>query len=80
MMQANRVFLARALISAPMRTFALPKYQFEDESYEANRFQVSIRSHKSNAEELINALPIVEVEGDTARCTGVNELGLGHPV
>ena len=37
-------------------------------------------SHKSNAEELINALPIVEVDGDTARCLGVHALGFGHPV
>jgi uncharacterized Zn-finger protein len=64
----------------PSRLFGLPKYQFEDESYEPNRFQVSTKTHKSNAEELVNALPIVEVDGDTARCTGVNELGLGHPV
>ena len=34
----------------------------------------------TNAEELINALPIVKVRGNVARCTGVNELGLGHPV
>jgi len=25
-------------------------------------------------------MPIVEVEGNTARCLGVNELGFGHPV
>ena len=62
------------------RAFALPKYKFDDESFEADRFQASNKTHKSNAEELINALPIVEVDGDTARCTGVNELGLGHPV
>jgi uncharacterized Zn-finger protein len=62
------------------RAFALPKYSFEDEHYTPDRFQISVKSHKTNAEELINALPIVEVDGDTARCTGVNELGLGHPV
>ena len=64
----------------PVRAFALPKYSFEDESYEPDRFQVSAKTHKTNAEELINSLPIVEVHGDTARCTGVNQLGLGHPV
>ena len=68
------------LPKVPLRMFALPKYQFEDESYVADRYQVSMKSHKTNAEELINALPVVEVDGDTARCTGVNELGLGHPV
>ena len=34
----------------------------------------------TNAEELINDLPIIEVRGSVARCTRVNELGLGHPV
>ncbi|CDW74578.1 UNKNOWN [Stylonychia lemnae] len=62
------------------RNFGLPKYKFEDEKYEPNRFQLSIPTHQSNAEELINAFPIVEVQGETARCSGVNELGLGHPV
>ena len=62
------------------RSFAIPKYSFDDESFQADRFQISMKSHKSNAEELINNLPVVEVDGDTARCTGVNQLGLGHPV
>ena len=64
----------------PIRAFALPKYAFDDEPYQPDRFQISAKTHKTNAEELINALPIVEVDGDTARCTGVNQLGLGHPV
>ena len=64
----------------PVRAFAIPKYSFEDEKFDADRFQISMKTHKSNAEELINNLPIVEVDGDTARCTGVNQLGLGHPV
>jgi hypothetical protein len=34
----------------------------------------------TNAEELVNQLPIVVVHGNVARCTGVNELALGHPV
>ena len=67
-------------VHTPMRYFALAKYSFDDESYDADRFQISMKTHKTNAEELINALPVVEVDGDTARCTGVNELGLGHPV
>lgn len=71
---------AMIICGASRRTFALPKYTFEDERYEADRFQQSMKTHKSNAEELINAIPVVEVDGDTARCTGVNELGLGHPV
>ena len=39
-----------------------------------------MHTHKSNAEELINNLPIVHVKSNTARCSGVNELGLGHPI
>lgn len=37
-------------------------------------------THQTNAEELVNALPIVEVHGNVARCSGVNEINLGHPV
>ena len=39
-----------------------------------------MNTHGSNAEELVNSMPIVQVAGNVARCTGVNELGLGHPV
>ena len=39
-----------------------------------------MHTHGSNAEELVNSMPIVMVKGNTARCMGVNELGLGHPV
>ena len=75
-----RTQLPAAATMIGKRHFALPKYQFDDEKFQPDRFQISAQSHKTNAEELINALPIVEVDGDTARCTGVNELGLGHPV
>ena len=37
-------------------------------------------THGTNAEELINSMPIIEVHGTVARCTGVHEMGLGHPV
>ena len=72
--------LAMLGLRYPIRAFALSKYAFDDESYQPDRFQISAKTHKTNAEELINSLPIVEVDGDTARCTGVNQLGLGHPV
>ena len=39
-----------------------------------------MKTHGSNAEELVNSMPIVMVKGNTARCMGVNGLGLGHPV
>ena len=84
----SRVFMRQQLpltaalmgVRTPVRFFAIAKYTFDDESFDPDRYQISMKSHKTNAEELINALPIVEVQGDTARCTGVNELGLGHPV
>ena len=41
---------------------------------------MSAATHLTNAEELINELPIVEVSGNVTRCLGVQELGLGHPV
>ena len=63
-----------------VRYFALAKYTFDDESFDPDRYQISMKTHKTNAEELINALPVVEVDADTGRCTCVNELGLGHPV
>ena len=42
--------------------------------------QKSLVTHATNAEELVNALPVVEVKGSTARCSGVHEWSLGHPV
>ena len=77
---ASANFSSRMLIQVPSRSFGLPKYQFEDEDFIRDRYQVSKVSHKTNAEEFVNSLPIVEVSGNTARCLGVNELGLGHPV
>ena len=69
------------------------KYKFDDEDWEPNQYQVSLdilanilttqvsyETHKTNAEELINALPIIEHKGNVVRCMGVQELGLGHPV
>ena len=61
----------------PARAFA---YHFDDKDFEPTVTQLSMKTHGSNAEELINNLPVVQVHGNTARCTGVNELGLGHPV
>ena len=62
------------------RAFSLPRYHFDDKDYEPTVTQLSAETHGSNAEELINQLPVVEVHGNTARCSGVNELGLGHPI
>lgn len=72
--------MARMVTSVPMRAFGHTKYQFDEEDYEPNQFQISEWTHQSNAEELINSMPIIEVQGNVVRCTGVQEMGLGHPV
>ncbi|CAI2383409.1 unnamed protein product [Moneuplotes crassus] len=53
---------------------------WQDEEEEKDDPQESKFTHKSNAQELIAQIPVIEVDGDTARCTGVSELGYGHPV
>ena len=73
--------LVRMATSSPaFRSFGHTKYAFDDEDFDPNVFQLSATTHQSNAEELINRMPIVEVHGSVVRCTGVQELGLGHPV
>ena len=62
------------------RAFGHTKYAFDDEDWKPNQFQLSADTHMSNAEELINDLPIVMVHGSVTRCTGVQGMGLGHPV
>ena len=64
----------------PIRHFGLIKYKFHDEQWQPNRFEMSEITHKTNAEELINKMPIIEVDGDVSRCTGVHGMNLGHPV
>lgn len=48
--------------------------------WELLNLQHSRITHKSNAEELIAKIPVIESDLNTVRCKGVNELGLGHPV
>jgi NADH dehydrogenase (ubiquinone) Fe-S protein 6 len=36
-------------------------------------------THKSNAEELINEIPPIEVDDNIAICYGVSDYGWGHP-
>ena len=55
-------------------------YYWEEKEEQAKDLQESKFTHKSNAEELIASIPVIEVEGDIVRCTGVNEFGYGHPV
>ena len=71
---------ATPVVQFNARHFGLTKYKFDDEDWEASIYQKSMVTHGTNAEELINNLPIVEVHGGSVRCTGVHEYGLGHPV
>lgn len=42
--------------------------------------QSSKLTHLSNAEELVHKVPVITVDDDVVRCTGVAGTGLGHPV
>ena len=76
----NQVNIMRTLPMVQVRTFSLKRYHFNDTDYVPTNTQISAHTHGSNAEELVNQMPIVQVHGNTARCTGVNAIGLGHPV
>ena len=56
------------------------QYYWEEETEEPMDPQISKFTHKSNGQELIASMPVIEVDGNVARCTGVNEIGMGHPV
>ena len=55
-------------------------YYWDDDKEESMDPQISKFSHKSNAQDLISQVPVIEVDNDIARCTGVSEFGFGHPV
>ena len=61
----------RMVASTPMRVFGHTKYTFDDEDWNPTITQLSAETHATNAEELINNLPIIEVKGNVVRCTGV---------
>ncbi len=58
----------------------IPRYHWVNKDVKPLDDQSSKFTHKSNAQELINQVPVVEVDGDIARCTGVQEMGYGHPL
>ena len=58
----------------------MPKYQWDVKEEPVLDTQISKFTHRSNAQELISQVPVVEVDGTVARCSGVNEFGYGHPV
>ena len=61
----------RMVTATPVRMFGHTKYQFDDEDWNPSITQLSMETHATNAEELINEMPIVEVHGSVTRCTGV---------
>lgn len=64
-------FLFKMMSVAPQRMFGHTKYTFDDEDYNPTVTQISAATHMTNAEELINNLPIIDVHGSTTRCMGV---------
>ena len=56
------------------------KYTWDEDIAPELNHAASEITHKSNAQQLINNLPVVEVDDDVVRCGGVHEHGHGHPV
>ena len=63
LMRASRPMVRASMIrSMPLvqsRAFSMKKYHFDDTDYEPTITQLSAETHRSNAEELINSMPIV---------------------
>ena len=59
--------------AAPLRQFAIvTKYKFDENDWTPTPTQASAATHLTNAEELVNDLPIIETSQGVVRCTGVN--------
>lgn len=78
-MMALRRVLARAFVSNT-GVVAIPKDVYGNEVDITKPGQSSKLTHLSDAEELINRVPVILVDDDVVRCTGVAGTGLGHPV
>ena len=50
------------------RSMAIFKYRWDDEVYEKDPHENSRETHLTNAEELLHKVPVIEVDGDVARC------------
>eukprot|EP00826_Nyctotherus_ovalis_P007058 TRINITY_DN11739_c0_g1_i1.p1 TRINITY_DN11739_c0_g1~~TRINITY_DN11739_c0_g1_i1.p1 ORF type:complete len:110 (+),score=21.12 TRINITY_DN11739_c0_g1_i1:156-485(+) len=72
--------LAPLIKPLSVRSFALYKYNWDKEDYKKEPYEKSREDFLTNAEELLQRVPVIEVDGDTARCAGVKNLLLGHPV
>ncbi len=55
------------------------RYSYDDIGDTTNELNSRL-THKSNAEELISKIPVIEVEDNIAICYGVHDFGWGHPV
>ena len=51
--------IMRSLPMVQARTFSLKRYHFNDTDYVPTDTQISAKTHGSNAEELVNQMPIV---------------------
>ena len=78
--QAGLIKFNKAKFSTSAPVNRLSCYYWKDDEEKEMDPQISKFTHKSNAQELIAAVPVIEVDGDVARCTGINEYGYGHPV
>lgn len=57
----------------------LTRYNWDAQTYNKYPYEESRFTHKTNAEELIQDIPAIEVDDDVVLCTG-GELGWGHPL
>mmetsp|Transcript_16765 Transcript_16765/g.18646 ORF Transcript_16765/g.18646 Transcript_16765/m.18646 type:complete len:124 (+) Transcript_16765:17-388(+) len=55
-------------------------YSWEEDEEEEMDPQISKFTHKSNAQELITQVPVIEVDTDVVRCYGISHFGHGHSV
>ena len=58
----------------------LTRYNWDAQSYKHEDYDRSRLTHKTNAEELIHRVPVIEVDDDVVLCHGVGELAWGHPI
>ena len=58
----------------------LTRYNWDYQDYNKYPYEKSKLTHGTNAEELIHKIPVIEVDDDTALCTGVGEMHWGHPI
>jgi len=58
----------------------LTRYNWDSQVYKKEKYEESRLTHKTNAEELITKIPIIQVDDDVVLCTGTSGLVWGHPV